>query len=123
MFFVDLFVAFGVAAVFTVVAVLFLKWRYPGRSDLGLAMLFLFSVLFMTVWAGGTWMGSGSLITFILLGAGVLLLVAVLTSPRHPRGQDKGEVVEASRDATLFGTFFWVLMISLFLAVLARYVL
>lgn len=123
MFFVDLLIAFGVAAIISVVAVLFLKWRHPGRSDLGLAMLFLFAVLFMTVWAGGTWMGSGSLFTFLMIGFGVFLLVGALSSPRHPRGNREGEVIKASEETALFGVFFWALMISLFLAVLARYVL
>lgn len=128
MFFTDFLFVLALALILSGVLAWGFGWRHPARSDaVGPSALFLFLILLFAMWAGGAWLppwgpvwyGTAWLM-FLLVGLVIsLLILAIATpirSPRPPRKTDAEEVV-----GTVFGIFFWILMIGLFVAVLVRY--
>lgn len=121
MLFLDLSAALVVAALITAFAVFILRWRHPMRGDLTLAVIFLFSVVFMTAWAGGVWLGAGRWAAFLFIGAAVLLLVKAISHPPHPPAGERREIIEAAESSTVFNWYFWTFVVLTLVAVIVRY--
>lgn len=95
-------------------------------------LLGFFIILFLAIWAGGIWivpfgpyLWGVPWLTFLLMG----LLMALLLSTFSTQGQrprTRAEAVaqaeEASAAVVFFNVFFWILVIVLLVAIIARYV-
>ena len=135
MFWVDLFFAFLVAAVLSVVLVGLTGWRRPRREEEGMwpSLIALFVVLVLMVWAGGVWVTpfgppvwGGYWAPFLLVGVMVALLIATLTTAaRPPRARREprveGEIEAEEAAASFFGLFFWLLLVIGIAALVIRY--
>jgi hypothetical protein len=109
----------AVGAVLTLVAGL--RLQSPWKSGWA-----LFSVLFLTIWAGGIWVapfGPGIWniywLPFLLIAILVAVLIAAIAPPRvHTAAEEH----EREREIELgLGLFFWVLIGGLILAIVLRY--
>ncbi len=110
-------------------------WRHPARSDaLGASMLFLFVILLFGMWAAGAWFPvwgpvwyGTPWLTFLLVGlvVSLLILAVVAPPPRPPR--TRSEAIKAEDDTlvvgTVFGLFFWLLLLGFLASIAARYLL
>jgi hypothetical protein len=127
MFFVELLFAFIIALFLTVI---FAGFRRSGPW----ASLFIFFLLvFLASWAGGLWMApvgprlwGAYWVPFLLVGLIFALLLAAMPPDRHSESsvelvEPKKAKKEQERLTTALGVFFWVLVIVLILAILARY--
>jgi vacuolar-type H+-ATPase subunit I/STV1 len=131
MFLLDLIAAVSVALVFSLILAGLLGWKRPGREGFGSALLFLFFLLAVIVWAGGSWAGPAgpvmwgiAWIPFLTVGFFGTLLIAALVPPRQPRTRREAlEQAEAQvgAEATLTA-FFWLLVVLLAIAIVVRYV-
>ena len=133
MLFVDVLFALLVAVL---LSMLFLPLAAPYRERAGGssgALLFFFLVLFFATWAGGVWLTpvgpalwGGYWLPFVLIGLFVALLLAAAAEPtrRDYLRRKTAPVQEAEAETvavTFFGVLFWILMIGLAVAVIARY--
>ncbi len=103
------------------------NWRHPARRDsVGSSALFLFIIFMLSMWAAGSWvpawgpavMGSAFLV-FLLVGLFVSLLIlalAVPDTPHPPASEGEDHVVVG----TVFGLFFWLLVITLGVSIIGR---
>lgn len=131
MFVLDFIAAALVALLFSILLIGIFGWQRPGREGFGSALLFLFFLLLVVVWAGGTWAGPAgpmlwgiAWIPFLAVGFFGALMVAALIPPRRPR--NKREAIERAKaqvgaEATLT-VFFWLLIGLLALAIVVRYI-
>ena len=131
MFWLDLL--FAVVVTILIVAILMGAFGWGERVEQPpmAAGLFLFFVILLAVWAGGIWltpMGpifyGAYWVPFIFFGIFMLLLlIAAAPGPRRPRTPAEAAEQEqvAAASATAFGVFFWMLLIALLIAIVARY--
>lgn len=125
---VTLFIGMVLAALF----VFAFGW---GRSDTDQAwpaLLFFFLIVWMGAWALGAWVTPfGPLFWgvpvltffFIALLFALVLAAAVPAGPRRPYPAAGPPRVDEEASAALgFGVFFWVLLLALLVALVARYV-
>lgn len=107
-------------------------WRHPARSDaVGASFLFLFLILLLAMWAGGVWFVPWGPVFYgtpwlelLLIGLFVsLLILAVTASARRPRAPSalEAQAQEESTEATMFGSFFWLLLIGLLVVIVVGY--
>lgn len=135
MLFIDVLFALLVAMVLSLLlAPLAAPHRARGGGSATAAFLFFFLILFFATWAGGVWLTpfgptvwGGYWLPFVLIGLFVALLLAAAAEPT--RGDSirrrTAPVQEAEAETvavTMFGMLFWILMIGLVAAVIARYV-
>jgi len=134
MFILELLIAVGVSLILS--ALFVLATRRGGRRA-GLVWLFL--IIFLATWAGGVWLRPfGPTIwgihwlAFVLAGLFVLGILAIAAPQRAPRGRhetlDMLERVARERELDqvtylTLGTFFWILLVALIIAIIVRYVL
>jgi hypothetical protein len=98
---------------------------------LWLNFLFFFSIFFLITWAGGIWLTPFGpsikgfyWLPFLVVGILIaLFLAAAVTSyrPRSKKGQIQEREVMRLDPEAVFGSFFWALIILLFLAVVSKY--
>ncbi|MFW6303564.1 MAG: hypothetical protein ACOC2L_02990 [Candidatus Sumerlaeota bacterium] len=105
-------------------------WRHPRRRDAaGPSVLFLFVILLLAMWAGSTWMtpwgptvAGSALLTLFLVGLFVSLVVMAVGTPPEPyeptEPAAEGEDVVVA--GTIFGLFFWILVIGLVVTIIGR---
>ncbi len=134
MFFLDLIAAILIALIFSLILVGVFGWQRPGREGAGPALLFLFLLLLVVVWAGGVWLEPvGPIIwgiawiPFIVIGFLATLMVLALIPPRKPRTRREAmqqaeaqTTVEAGVDVAI-SVFFWLLVLLLIVAIIIRY--
>lgn len=130
MFWIDLVFVIAIAALLSVVFVLFLGWRRPGEAE-G-ALLSFFVILFVLTWAGGLWITpfgprpwGAPLLVYLAVGLTIALLLAAVVPP-PPRRRGGRIVTEPENDprvaeARPFNWFFWVLLLVTTLAVILAY--
>ena len=98
---------------------------------LWLNFLFFFSIFFLITWAGGIWLTPFGpsikgfyLVPFLVVGVLIALFLAAAVTSYKPRSKkersQQGEVMKLDPEA-VFGSFFWALIILLFLAVVSKY--
>lgn len=135
MFVFDILVAIVVALVFSTLLTWLFRWQRPDREGAGAAFMFLFVVTFLAVWAGGAWIepfgpivGGVALMPFIIVGfIMALIFLALVPPPRRPRSRkeaiDQAEARAAAQVGAeaIIGAFFWVLLVVLLAAAIARY--
>jgi hypothetical protein len=126
MFITPLLLALVLAFVFTLIfAALF-----RGQSW-GAGIFFFFLILFLATWAGGLWLTPiGPLwwgvpwLSFFLVALIVGLLLAALTPDRRRRPYARSTEPPGRRQAETaiaLDVFFWVLIVGLLIAIMARY--
>lgn len=132
MLFVDLLFVLVLALILSSVLAWGFGWRHPARADaVGASMLFLFFILMLAMWAGWAWLPAwGPLLygtpwlTLLLVGVLLSLLVLALVVPSRPTRPPRGTTEPAEDVAavgTIFGIFFWILMVGLLIAIISRY--
>lgn len=119
----DALVALLVASTLVVVLSRPLGVRTPWRSAWSLLL-----VLFLVVWAIGSWMvpvgpmvHGVSVVPFLAAGLMALLLVAALVAPPANSGEEPREVRAHTVAALGFSVFVWLLIIALSTAIALRY--
>ncbi len=124
----DIVFALIFAMIYTGAIVWALGWRHPvGSKVAGGSMLFLFLVLLLTMWAASAWIPpwgpvayGTSWLSLLLVGLTVSLLILAVSAPpkKPPRVRREAESDPDSLAAvTIFGLYFWALIIILLLAV------
>lgn len=109
-----------------------LGWRHPAQPDaFAGSLVFLFVILLLAMWTGGAWLKPWGPVAFgtpwlslLLVGAVVSLLVLAVANPprsaRRPREGPPGPR-EGMAVAAAFGFSFWLLILGLLAASIARY--
>lgn len=127
---VDFLFAFLVAFVLSIVLVSALGWGLPGRDAPWASVLLLFFVLFLAAWAGGLWvrpigptLWGVHWLGFLLVGLIIAVVMAAATPRRKtPAGGGSAQAAtEVEEEQVAFGTFIWLLLVVLTVAILARY--
>ena len=133
MFLIDLLLVFIFALVLSSILGWGVGWRHPSRSDgTGVSIFFLFIILFFAMWAGGVWMvPHGPLIygrpwlSLLIIGIFISLILLAVAAPgrRRPRTPEQAEqdAVENVTAVTVFGIFFWILIIGFLIAAIVSY--
>lgn len=133
MLLLDFIAAFVVAMLFSLLLVSVFGWKRPDREGFGSAVIYLFFLLVLIVWAGGVWVGPMgpawwgiAWIPFLAFGFVGSLLIAALVPPRR-RPRNTREAIEQTKaqvgaEATLTA-FFWMLLVILIIAIITRYML
>ena len=147
MFITDLFVAFIVATMLSALLLGVFEWRHPIRPASWHGGLFLFLLLLLVTWAGGLWLvpvgpelWGVAWLSFLIMGllaAMIIIAIAVpVTRPPRPgagRGspRDVRATAETPADevrtdvetavASVFGMFFWILVVALGAAIIIKY--
>ena len=133
MFWIDLLFVLLFAILLTSILSAGLGWRHPRSPGFAPALIFLFVVLLLGMWAGGLWIVPvGPLLwdvpwlTFLLVGLLVALLILAAAAPAtRPRPRTPTEAAEETEEAVIAGTvftaFFWVLVIGLLIAIVVGY--
>ncbi|MGK7296471.1 MAG: hypothetical protein ACNS61_11700 [Candidatus Wenzhouxiangella sp. M2_3B_020] len=118
----DLVLAFALASLLTMLIAP--SRRYDGNAS----WLLLFVLLFVLIWAGGTWLtpigppaAGVHWLSFLAVSLFLLLLVLAL-APRWRTGRARGTKPGAAAGSAQFGVFFWLLLIVALGAVIAYYV-
>ena len=133
MFWSELFFAVVVAALVSWLLVGLSGWRSPRGAATAVvpSMLFVFLMTMLVVWAGGVWLTpvgpalwGGYWLPFVLVGIVFTLVLASIGPPVRPprtREEARDEAQAEVAAASIFGGFFWMLLIVALLAVVARY--
>jgi hypothetical protein len=130
MVWIDLLFVLFIALLFSAILALAFGWRHPAQQSLSVAILFLFSVFFLLVLAGGLWIGplgpplwGGHWLPFLVVGLAIALLLLAATAwptqaapPRQPLPSTTEEQLIATTAATAFGIVFWILLVLLVIA-------
>jgi len=127
--FSHLLIALLFAVLFTVIFAAGFRRRGPWAS-----LVLFFMIIFLATWAGGIWLHpigrplwGVHWMAFLFVG----LVIALLLAAAVPSRQEESSVElvdpkkeKADRKAALgaLGVFFWVLIIALIVAIIARYV-
>ncbi len=99
------------------------RWRHPRHPAMWKAAVFLFAILFLVVLVAGVWQpnygspwGQGYWVTFVLVGSVAAMFLAAAPPERRPPPEATAEVAEYHEkeiSGTVFGVFFWMLLLSL----------
>ena len=105
----------------------------------GTGLIWLFLVIFLATWAGGTWVRPfGPTLwgihwtAFLLVGVVIVLFLIVAIPPKAPRGRqetlDMLERIEEKKEIEevvyiTLSIFLWILLSLLLLAIILRYVI
>ncbi len=127
MFIAEIIFAFLIGTILASILAYPLDRRGPGPLD---GLLFFFLILFLAVWAGGVWLTPVGppvwgvpWLGFLVVGILIALIVAAAVPPRQPPAEPTPEGVGAADAATLaLGAFFYIALIALLVAIIARYV-
>lgn len=107
-------------------------WRHPARAEAaGASILFLFIVLFVSMWAGAGWFRPWGPVVYgtpwlslLLFGIFVSLLILAVSVPfTRPRTAHEAEAQAETAAAVgkTFGIFFWILIGVLIVAGIFHY--
>lgn len=130
MFFADLTFALVPAMVFSFIVPGAFGWRHPRHEVLWDNMVFVFTLIFLTSWAGGTWLPQfgpvwrgGYWLPFLLTALIVLMLLFAVVPPQpsHIQRQAIEPAAPARATRSSPGVFFWVLVIGLSMAIVIHY--
>ncbi len=132
MIWLDILFAFVAAVIFTLLLAGLLGWRHPAGAATGAgeAILFAFIVLFLGAWVGGIWiaplgptLGGVSWVPFALAALFVmfLLLAAAPLRRQSPGDRPVQQQPEEPVPSMVFGSFFWLLVIALLVALIVAY--
>jgi len=100
------------------------------RHRWGMDLWLFFILLFLFTWVGGVWvtpfgpaMWGVPFFSFLFAGLlAVLLLAALIPSPRETRRPAGPETREEERQAAIaINAFFWILLIGLIIAIIVAY--
>ena len=136
MLWIDLIWAFLLALLFALLLAGPLRWRHPSRSGgaVPLAAVFLFTIFFLAIWAGGRWLApigpplwGGYWLSFLLVGLFVLLLLATVSPPAPPPpprtpAEVHSEIQKEEAAGTVLSVFFLLLLVALIVAILLSYI-
>ncbi len=131
MFFADLLAALIVSFIAVAILIALMGWEQPRGAGVRDTVLFMFTIFFLVVWAAGVWarplgppLWGVYWLPFLFAGVIVFLIMLAVVPPRRPR--TRREAVEQAREETeavsLFGCFFWVLLVILLFSIVSRYV-
>lgn len=131
MLWTELLFALGFAMAITALVMWVFGWRHPARPGIGPAGMFLFSLLFVAVWAGGVWIAPhgprawgvpwiGFLVTGLVVAA-IILAALPPPPPTRNRADAAQEAQEARKAEALFGSFFWIVMFVLLVFIALHY--
>lgn len=129
MLWIDLMILIGMALILSSALTWGFGWRHPARrDDTGLSLVFLFILLFFVMWAGQSWTAPWlptayqvSWVSFLIIGLFISLLVLTLAEPSPPRRppiESQEETGKPGKPASVFGFFFWVMIIALLITAL-----
>lgn len=127
----ELFIAFVIAFVLSIIFGAAFRWERPGRPGLWPSMFFLFVIIFLVTWAIGGWvtpvgpsMSGIYWLSFLIVGVIVALILAAAIPPRRrPRNieEAKRQAESASETQAMLGAFFWILFIAMIIILIWRY--
>lgn len=133
MIWIDIMFIIIIAAIISGILGLGFGWRHPSRPEaVGGSLVFIFLLLFLGMWASSRWFPPAGpvLLGFhwaIPLLVGLLLALIVLAIAVPPR-RDRSAGVDTIQDeqddvvaATVFGVFFWLLIIGLLAVIIGSY--
>ncbi len=126
---VDFIFALFFAIIALIILMTAIGWRRPvsPMSD----AIFLFILFLLLIWAGGIWITpfgpalvGGYWLPFFFMAVIFILLLAAVVPEEVRRAERKGQEQLETEEvaATVFGIFFWILVIFLIAAIIARYV-
>lgn len=122
MFILDLFFAFTVAILITIIFIFGFR-----RQEPWLAAWVFFVVILLGAWVGGVWISpvGPSLYgrywtTFLITGIIFALLIAAVTPYRPPRNS-KEEIKEGRTMKHNLNVFFWILVVVLIISIIFAY--
>lgn len=109
-----------------------MRWRHPaGRETASASFLFLFVVLVIVMWAGAAWLPDwgpllygAAWLEILLVGLFVSMIILAVATPQwKPRdvkrtGEIQPETEEEIKTATVFGLFFWLLVLAFLVMVI-----
>ena len=135
MFWVDSMIAILIAFVFSVFLVSVVRWRKPGTGGIWSTLLFLFTFLFLVIWAGGIWLVPFGprifniyWLPFIVSAITFSLIIITLIPPKAGRRPaiklvktDEKHKIESSNSELVLGIFFWFLIFALLAVIILRY--
>jgi hypothetical protein len=130
MFWIDLLLVFVFALILSGVLIWGFGWRHPAQDEaVGASFLFLFLILLVVMWAVGGWLEPWGPVVYdtpwlglLLIGLIISLLILAVATPtwRRKRPEPMAEAEEAVA-ATIFGAFFWILIVGLLIAAIVSY--
>lgn len=145
-FWVDLVIICAMSLVLSSVLIWGFGWRHPSssfeRDEFLQSGLFIFLILFFSMWAGGPWLPVWGPLVYgrplsgpFIIG---LFLVLLLLATMHPKRRKPRSFKEAKKQkerlekeleeegimiATAFGIFFWILIVVLLITGVVGYFL
>jgi len=135
MIWIDILFIIIIAAIISAVLGIGFGWRHPSRPEaVGGSLIFIFLLLFLTMWASSSWIPTAGpvlwgfhwgipLLTGLLLA---LVLLATAVPPRRDRGREVDKLQDERDDvvtATVFGVFFWMMIIGLLAVIVGSYLI
>ena len=128
MLWVDIVFIVIFAIILTGVLVWALGWRHPVASEVtGQSMLFLFLILLLAMWVGSAWIKpwgpvwyGSSWLSLLVIGLIFSLLILAVSAPPERGTRKRGEHEtdpQSLAAVTIFGLFFWALIVILLLGV------
>lgn len=125
----DLFLVIIFAAILSAILGWGFGWRHPTQGEaIAQSFLFLFIILLFTTWAGVVWLPPWGPVflgtpwlNILLLGVLVSLLILGISAPPGPHSRREEDRDLAAVGAT-FGLFFWILIMSLLVAIIVSYI-
>ncbi len=129
MFWVNLFFAFTLALIISLLLTVGLRWRHPSRGRHTTAAVFTFVLLFLSmllisVWfpPGGPLIWGAPWLGMLLAGLFVaLIFAAAAPPPRESASHAVDKLEETAAMAPVFGVFFWILVFTLIAGLVVRY--
>ena len=133
MFWSYLLIVLAFALLFSLLLGAGLGWRHPARrDDAGGSLAFAFLILLLSIWAFGAWITPWGPVFYgvpwlslLLVGLFVTLLILAISAPsRRPRRPATAVTPEREEEAAaaVFGTFFWLLLLGLLIAIVVKYI-
>ncbi len=124
-----------IAFVFSVFLVSVVRWRKPGATGIWSTLLFLFTFLFLVIWAGGIWLVPFGPRIFniywlpFIVSAITFSLIIITLIPPQTGGRPTIKLVktnekkknDSSNSELALGIFFWFLIFALLAVIILRY--
>jgi hypothetical protein len=130
MFWIDLLFVFLFALILSSILIWGFGWRHPAETEaVGASFLFLFLILLVVMWAAGAWLVPWGPVVYdtpwlglLLIGLFISVLILAVAAPtwKGKRAEPMAGAEEAVA-ATIFGIFFWILIVGLLIAAIVSY--
>jgi len=133
MIWIDIIFIIIIAAIISGILGLGFGWRHPSRPEaVGVSTLFLFLLLVFAMWAGSGWFPAMGPVLFgihwvfpLVVGLLVALIVLAVSAPPRKEPGPSVKTIQEEEDeivaTTVFGIFFWILIIGLLATGVASY--